>query len=68
MDTQELIERPSDRLGIVIEEHPFDRGYWARFNGKQCPSDHKEAEGWHCRFHEAIGERCARAALNGEKP
>ncbi|WP_240233584.1 hypothetical protein [Devosia lacusdianchii] len=23
----------TDALGIVVEDHPYDRGYWARFNG-----------------------------------
>lgn len=24
----------TESLGIIVEDHPFDQGYWARFNGQ----------------------------------
>lgn len=36
----------TDRLGITIEKHPYDRGYWARFNGQPRPSAWRERQGW----------------------
>lgn len=39
--------RKSDRLGIVRDEgDPYDRGYWARFDGLPRPADPAEAKGW----------------------
>lgn len=40
-----MAQLKTDRLGIVIEDTPHDRGYWARFNGQPRP-DGEEAAGW----------------------
>jgi hypothetical protein len=35
--------------GVDIERdlsHPYDRGYWARYDERPRPKDKEEAEGW----------------------
>lgn len=35
------------KLGIQVEEHPFDKGYWARFDGEPRPVKKSERRaGW----------------------
>jgi hypothetical protein len=31
---------------IVRQDHPFDNGYWARYDGKPRPVDAAGAAGW----------------------
>lgn len=39
--------RKSDRLGIVRERHPYDDGYWRRFDGMPRPHGPPETlQGW----------------------
>lgn len=41
----------TDDLGITIEDHPYDVGYWARFNGQPKPTGtskkaREQRKGW----------------------
>lgn len=46
MTSSIIASRKSDAVGIIREDHPFDRGYWARFDGLPRPSAPDEAKGW----------------------
>lgn len=58
--SEKLTNLKTDRMDIVIENHPFDRGYWKRFNGLPRPRG-KEREGWDA-CHEELTP-AGRAAL-----
>lgn len=36
----------TEQFGIVVEPHPFDQGYWARFNGEARPARGERRKGW----------------------
>lgn len=53
----------TERLGIVTEPHPYDRGYWARFNGQPRPKRSGPGrEGWDDCDAELTDERRSRAS------
>lgn len=31
---------------IIRERHPFDDGYWSRYDGRPRPSGKRQREGW----------------------
>jgi len=41
---ERLVSRPSDNF--QKENHPYDRGYWKRYDGEPRPIKKAEAEGW----------------------
>lgn len=36
----------TERKDIVVENHPYDKGYWARYDGRPKPKIKGAAEGW----------------------
>lgn len=54
--------------GITIENHPFDRGYWDRFNGAARPTRKSETrEGWDTCDAELADERRVSASAAANK-
>jgi tricorn protease-like protein len=55
------------RRGIVIERHPYDRGYWRRYDGgarKSCRSP-QERQGWRdCDAELRFERQCLRDAAS----
>jgi hypothetical protein len=55
--------KKTDRLGITIEDHPFDIGYWRHFNGGKrtsCRSS-EERKGFDACLDELKAERAHHA-------
>lgn len=38
--------QPETSSWIVRERHPFDDGYWARYDGKKRPTGQQQRYGW----------------------
>lgn len=53
----------SEKLGIEIEQHPFDRGYWARFNGQPRPTRGEPRKGWETCDEELTFDRTEKATM-----
>jgi hypothetical protein len=56
------MKRPSPKAktelrGIVVEDHPYDRGYWARYDGLPSPGDKAGRAGWRDCNRELAAER-----------
>lgn len=33
-----MVEKRTEAHGIIVEDHPYDQGYWARYNGEKRPA------------------------------
>lgn len=40
------VESATNRIGVVIEAHPYDEGYWRRYNGGARPRRGERRQGW----------------------
>lgn len=60
------VGRETDRLGILVDDHPYDHGYWAAYNGEPRPADALARQGFDDCIAELMEERRrARSALGG---
>jgi hypothetical protein len=45
---------------IIREDHPYDRGYWARYDNKARPSGTEQRQGWDDCNRELRAERAVK--------